>query len=275
MKFKTIFIIFNTIIGVSFLILFILPFIMLEINQFSIIFSTNWIILCIFLFFIIVFNTYFIRNWKLFKLIEQENWPDLTVYLEKKIFKKKLYNKSIIKILINSYIVTSDLDAITKLYEYLKNNKKKIVKSFPLEFGIPFLLLNLPEESEKYFKSMLNEQKHKNWIKWNYAFSLMRQNKKDEPIKLFSEILYDKIDPILMLITLYMYYPIVKNNQELYKPVQIKIEDFLNSYSPNAWQKYLENEKKNIQAIILSKIITDAGNWIYNLNLEDEIKTLH
>ncbi len=276
MKFKTIFIIFNTIIGVSFVILFILPFIFLEISQFSIIFSTNWIILCIFLLFIIIFNTYFVKNWKLFKLIEKENWENLIIYLEKKTYEKKKYSKSNIKMLINCYIVMSKIESVEKLYSFLYRNKKQIIYCFPLEFGIPFLLTNSPEESEKYFKELLEQKnvKEKNWINWNYAFSLMRQDKKEGTINIFSELMNEKMEPILNLLTLYMYYPLVKNNPDKFKNVLTKISEFLSEYSPVNWEKYLEKEKKNIQAIILSKIIVEAAGWIFNLNKKEESETL-
>jgi hypothetical protein len=267
MKFKTIFIIFNSIIGISFLILFILPFLFLDISQFSIIFSTNWIILCIFLLFIIIFNTYFIKNWKLFKLIEQENWEKLIIFIEKKVYDNKKYSKNLLKILINCYIVTSKLDSIQRLYEYLKNNNEKLIYKFPLEFGITFLLKNTPEESEMFFKGLLEHGnlKEKLWIKWNYAFSLMRLNKNEESKAVFSEILNEKTDHVLKLLTLYMYFPLVKNNPDEMNNVIFKADEFLNQFSINSWEKYLENEKKNIQAVILSKIVSDASNWVFNL----------
>lgn len=276
MKFKTIFIIFNTIIGVSFVILFILPFIFLEISQFSVIFSTNWIILCIFVLFIIIFNTYFIKNWKLFKLIEEEDWNKLINYIEVKIYDKTKYSDNIIKILINCYIVSSKIESIQKLYHFLENNNIKLIYNFPLEFGISFLLLKKPEEAGSYFKKLLEQKKIKDrlWIKWNYAFSLMRQNKNTEAKLIFSEILEDKPEPVLNVLSLYMYYPIIRDEPEESKKVLIKTNEFLNEFSVSSWEKYLEKEKKNIQAVILSKIITEASSWIFNLNTREETETL-
>jgi len=102
----------------------------------------------------------------------------------------------------------------------------------------------------------------------------MRQDKKEGTINIFSELINEKMEPILNLLTLYMYYPLVKNNPDKFKNVLTKISEFLSEYSPVNWEKYLEKEKKNIQAIILSKIIVEASGWIFNLNKKEESETL-
>ena len=132
MRFKTIFIIFNIVIIISFLFIFFMPLLLLGVGQFDDFLAKNWISGVLFVLALGGFNAYFIRNWRLFELLEKEDWQSLIAYLEEAIYDKRRINRRHTKILINSYLVTSNTDAILKLGAFLSEQKPEIVPSFAI-----------------------------------------------------------------------------------------------------------------------------------------------
>ena len=82
MKFKTIFIIFNVVIVFSFLFIFFMPLFLLGGDYFVDFFFNNWFIGILFVITLFIFNFYFLQNWQLFRLLENEDWNKLIEFLE-------------------------------------------------------------------------------------------------------------------------------------------------------------------------------------------------
>jgi len=277
MKFKTIFIIFNIVIIFSFLFIFFMPLILLGGEHFSAFFLKNWLIGILFLTTLGLFNLYFINNWMLFGLLEKEDWAALIRYLEKRIYEEKSLRSHYVKILINSYLVTSNLKGIMKLQNELSGRKPSLIQKHALQFGIPYLLDNKPEESEKYFGKLLSSTKVRDvlWIRWNYAFSIL-QLKQAEGAKIeFLKLLDFSKEPIVCLLSLYLLNSFPASDVMLRVRVDAKINDFRRSYSTEQWKTRLERSKENIEVLILSKIIKEASDWIFEYKPSAENQTVH
>ena len=277
MKFKTIFIIFNIVIIFSFLFIFFMPLILLGGEHFSAFFLKNWFIGILFLTTLGLFNLYFINNWMLFSLLEKEDWAALIRYLEKRIYEEKSLRSHYVKILINSYLVTSNLKGIMKLQNELSGRKPSLIQKHALQFGIPYLLDNKPEESEKYFGKLLSSTKVRDvlWIRWNYAFSIL-QLKQAEGAKIeFLKLLDFSKEPIVCLLSLYLLNSFPASDVMLRVRVDAKINDFRRSYSTEQWKTRLERSKENIEVLILSKIIKEASDWIFEYKPSAENQTVH
>jgi len=70
MKFKTIYILFNAVILISFAFIFFMPLLLLGSDYFSLFVAKNWIAGVLFVITLIIINGYFLANWKLFRLLE-------------------------------------------------------------------------------------------------------------------------------------------------------------------------------------------------------------
>ena len=272
MKFKIIFVIFNTVLVFSFLFIFFMPLILLGGEYFSIFAVKNFIVAILFLITLVVINVYFISNWKLFGLLERENWPELIMYLEECIFKKSIIRANTIKMLINAYLITSNTQKIINLESHVREKKPSLLKNFALQFGIPYLLKNEPEVSEKYFGRILAEPdvKKRGWIRWNYAFSLMQQ-KQFEAAKVELLSLFDSSrDPLLKLITLYMLDSYSGSDPELKEKVKQEKIKLRERYSKEKWKEMINRSSKNMQVIILSQIIRNATQWLFSPDSEEK-----
>ena len=265
MRFKTIFIIFNIVIIISFLFIFFMPLLLLGVGQFDDFLAKNWISGVLFVLALGGFNAYFIRNWRLFELLEKEDWQSLIAYLEEAIYDKRRINRRHTKILINSYLVTSNTDAILKLGAFLSEQKPEIVPSFAIPLGIPYLLSTNASESERFFGKLLATMKLKDrdWIRWDYAFSLLQGKEIDVAKARFTELVREANDPMLVLLSLYMLKSLAGQDEELQELIHSKAEDFRAHNSPDAWKKKVEKAKDNMQVLVLSRIISEAGDWVF------------
>jgi hypothetical protein len=266
MKFKSIFIVFNIVIAFSFLFFFLMPVFILGLNSFLLFFSKYWIALALFLMLLVGFNVYFILNWKFFRLLEKEDWYGLINHLENKIYNNRRISKRSIKILLNTYLCTSNSEGIKKLALFLKKQKPSLVSFFSLRFSIPYLVSDTPEESEFFFKRLLEDEKlkHRDWITWNYGIILMQEKKRDEAVTTFSSLLFPKVDSIIYLLALYMLNSLCsEDNKRLKNTIDLAKEEFTKDHTLQELTEKIEKNKNNIQVLSLRSTIMEALKWIF------------
>jgi len=265
MKFKTIFFLFNIIISFSFIFIFLFPLFLFGSVTYSTFFKNNWGALLVFILILLVFNTYFLKNFRLFSLLEAENWIELIKYLENKIYVKNKIKKNNIKMLLNAYLLTSNPEATLKLEKHLEQKKKSLVEFFSIQFGIPYLLNNKPDESEKFFGRLLasSATSNPNWIRWNYGLSLIQQNQLEVGQEQFMKLLEEDKDLILYLLTLYILKSFVPSNPDLKDKIEAGIHKITGKYNVYTWQKLVETQKSNVQVLVLSRIIDQATSWLF------------
>jgi hypothetical protein len=266
MKFKTIYILFNAVIVLSFCFIFLMPLILLGSDYFKVFLSKNWIAGVLFLVTLIIINGYFLTNWKLFRLLEKEDWHALIGYLEEKVYQKGKQRRSYIKMLINAYLVTSKVEKIAALETHLREQESQLLKTFALQLGIPYLLAKDPEAAEKYFGRCGEEPgvHHRGWLRWNYAFALMQQKAFDAAqVTLFDLLASDK-DPVLILLTVYMLSSVVPLDSEERSRVEDKRRELAERYNPQQWNKKIESSGRHIQMVLLTPIIREARDWLFS-----------
>lgn len=266
MKFKIIFIIFNAIIVFSFLFIFFMPFLILGWDYTQVFWANNWILAVIFVVIMGGLNAYFISNWKLFSLLEEENWTGLISYLEDRIYNRHRITKQNIRILVNTYVVTSSPEKINELEIYLRDERPKMVPAFAVQLGIPYLLRNEPEDMERYFGKIMKDPRcaELNWVKWNYGFSLMLQQRIEEARDVLVEVLDGTKNPVLRLITAYLLDAFSASDATVAARVQDVRSAVRGKYDAESWQKEIEKQRNNLQVLVLSKLIRDATNWLFD-----------
>lgn len=268
MKFKTIFIVFNLVIVFSFAFIFFMPLLMLGQGYFPLMLEQNLIPALLFVFTLIIINSYFLSNWKLFNLLEAENWPQLIEFLEEEIFTRNRIRGSYIKMLINAYLLSSAIEKITSLEAHIAERKPLLINRYAIHFGIPYLLKRSPGEAENYFSKLIAASKvhSRVWVQWNYAFSLMQQHKFDDAKEILMALAENRKDHLLLLLTLYLLDSFSKNDAVVAAAVSAGCEYLKKRYTQNSFQKKLERSHKNIEVLLLSRIFDDALGWLFPHN---------
>jgi hypothetical protein len=268
MKFKTIYILFNAVILVSFGFIFLMPLLLLGSDYFTLFVSKNWVAGVLFLVTLIIINGYFLGNWKLFRLLENEDWHGLIRLLEQRVYQKGRMRRGSIKMLINAYVVTSSVDKISGLESHLRENKPSILNAYALQFGIPYLLKmkDDPKSAETYFgrAAELNSVPHRDWLRWSYASTLLLQRQFEASKVTLLDLLDSDPDPVLELLTVHGLSFFTPVDDEVAERVESERKRLAGRFTPAQWDKKIESNSRHTQIVLFNGIIRDAKTWLFD-----------
>ena len=204
MKMKAIFILLNVVLVLAFLVIFFTPLLLLGGDWFSLFWSRNWPIAVVFIVTLGGVDGYFLLNWRLFRGLEREDWAGVAGFLEQRIFRKGRVLQAHVRLLLNTYLVTSNTEGILALEAYLAEKKPEAIRRFSLQFGIPHLLAKDPKDPESFFRGLLDSPRvsDRDWVRWNHAFSLLQMKEAGEARKELAALADSVSDEVLLLLTL-------------------------------------------------------------------------
>ena len=267
MKFKTIYILFNAVILLSFGFIFLMPLFLLGGDYFALFVSKNWIAGALFLLTLIIINGYFIWNWRLFRLLESEDWRGLIHLLEHRVYQTGRCGKATVKMLINAYVVTSSVEKISTLEAHLREKKPSLLGTFALQFGIPYLLKmrDEPKTAETYFGAAAerSDAKHRDWLRWSYASSLLLGRQFDAAKVILLELLDSKLDPVLELLAVHGLFFFSEVDPQLAERVEADRRRLARRFTSEQWDRRIESNSKHIQIVLFNGIIRDAKRWLF------------
>ncbi len=264
MKFKSILLIFNVVLLIVLVSITFLPLLIIGKDFFSLFLQKNWIIILIFLLVIGGVDLYFFLNWRLFSLLESESWKELIAYLEDQIYNKNRIRKMYVKILLNAYLLTSNLDSMVKLEKFLTDRKKHFINKFSVAFSVPYLLKSDPVASEAFFAKLLSDGATSDidWIRWNYAFTLMQQKQFEAAKEELVKICRDGKERIPLLLSLYFLSSYARYDSDVRDMVDAGKTRLSSPSGKKKLLREIEKSNDNMEALILSQIIREANDWL-------------
>jgi hypothetical protein len=271
MKFRTIYILFNVVVVLSFLFVFFMPFFLLG-PEYSLAFwKSNWYLALIFLLVIGALNAFFIANWQIFVLVEKEDWASLSVHLVDKIFNKKRYGSRHVDLLVNAYLLMSDVDGIGRLETELAAHRPELLKHSAVLFGVTRLLRNRPAEAEAFLKPYLEAKgvDSRDWLRFDYAFSLVLQRRFSDAAPYLREAASSH-DAILSLLSAYLLGSLVAaaaateaEKTELRALADATRSRLRKRFPGQRWNREVERAKSEVHIVVLTKLIDDACRWLF------------
>jgi hypothetical protein len=268
LKFKTIFVFFNILIIVSFISILCMPYFMLGWDYVKIFWGTHWYLAAVFFVVMAAMNAYFLRNWKLFSLLEIENWKGVREYLEELVYKKKKESRQAVRLLINTYIVLADTKALGELSRYLEQKPSRYFGFFALELGIPYLVENDPAAMRDYFERALRNpaSRKKDWLRWGAAFAGLgssgRETREAAAGEL-ADLASGSREAVLRLLAVYLLDNRAEKNDES-GPFTAGVRAALrSSYTRSSWEKSAGRFKVSLGGLILKQLLRDAENWLF------------
>jgi hypothetical protein len=271
MKFRTIFILFNVVILTSFLFIFLLPIFLLGAGSSIVFWKGNWYLALLFLALLGGLNAFFLLNRKTFLLVEREDWAALSAHLVGLMFPKARFRGSRVRLLVNAYLLLSDIEGIERLEAELASKRPDLLRKNALLFGVTRLLRNKSEEAEAFFAHYLNSKDVESlpWLRFDYCFSLVLQKRSTEAAPYLEEGIASR-DPILSLLSAYLLGSVGAASASdeagkvaLAAKAEAARERLRKRYSSAAWSKEVERAKGEVHIVILSRLIDDAGRWLF------------
>jgi len=276
LKFKHLIIIFSAIIIVIVLITSLLPLIISGHGS-AVTFKYITLPLIIFMAVLLIcMSIFFFINYRLFSLLEREDWPALAYYLEQKIYVKGRYSDRYVRLLASSYLVISDFSAVLKLENKILTAKPSLISKNVLIFGAARVLNGNHHEAVLFFKNYLEKcgQNDKQWMQWFYGFSQLLNGNFRQAEPEFSSLAVTS-DSILItgLSAYFLRNTIEKHSSDSKKCSEMaengreRVRNSLNSHEN--WQREKEKLRAEIHIAIISKYINEAGKWIFDKDSAD------
>jgi hypothetical protein len=272
MKFKTIFILFNAVVLFSFVFIFLFPLFLLGGAYTLGLWKSNWFLAVFFLVVLGALNAFFLSNWKLFELVEKEDWEALSRWLDTRIFEKGSYRSQYIRLYVNSAMLRSDLAAIDRLEALLREKKPAVLRRQAVLFGVGYLLRNDPDASLRFFEPFLEspDVEARGWLWFDYSFNLVLKNRGEEALPWLRRAASQR-DAVLVLLSVYLLgtlvfsaFPDGPEKQSVGSFAEERRKSLRKRYSPERWSREVEKAKNDVHVVILSRLIDDAGRWLFD-----------
>ena len=270
MKFRTIFILFNVVILISFCFVFFFPFFVLGTESSFAFWKGNWYLALFFILLLGALNAFFVLNRKVFTLVEREDWAALSAHLSEEILGKGRFRASYVRLLVNASLLRSDVECIDRLEAVLFEKKPALLRANALLFGVTRLLRNRPAEAEAFFARYLDAKdvESREWLRFDYAFSLVLQKRVADAIPLLKEGCGSR-DAVLALLSAYLLGSLGaagasgSERAELAGLAESSKARLVSRFDAQRWSKEVERAKGEVHIVILSKLIDDAGRWLF------------
>lgn len=277
MKFKYLIISFNIISIAIALVMFLSPVSLSGyVSNVNLLHLTRPLIFFIVLLIVCV-NVFFLVNFKLFSLLEREDWPALSYYLEDKIYSKGHYSLKNTRLLATSYMVVTDYASVLRLEEKTRFAKPLAIKKNVLIFGAARVLSGKHDGAAAFFEEYLEEGKgmERQWIHWFYGFSNLLRGVFITAETEFKALVVSSRDALLAGLSAYFLSgSIAKHSFEPEKCSALADEGrarvIKTLKTRENWDKEAEKSGTEIHVAIIKRFITEAGNWLFLEGINNE-----
>lgn len=266
MKYKTLFILFNLVILVSFLFLFFMPLPILGWDYALGFWAQNWAIAALFLAVLAALDGYFVWNWKLFHLLEREDWPGLRRLLEAELARKGSLGIQKTKIFLNACLIGQEPSRINQLREAYEAKRVSFLPRVALSLGLPLVLEGKAEAIEAFFGPLLTNRKTGSdgpWVRWCVAFGRLLRQDTDGAKPLLEAGLGDKRQPLLELLSLYLLDNLKHQDPAVGARVEAARKALASRLTPKEWTAHIEGLKERVILVLfMDKLIGEARTWL-------------
>ena len=270
MKFKYLIIAFSVLIIIIVLITALLPLIFSGHGS-AVTFRYISLPLLLFMGFLLVcMSIFFLFNYRLFSLLEREDWPALAYYLEQKIYVKHRYSNRNVKLLASSYLVISDFPSVLKLESKAISAKPSVISKNILIFGAARVLSGDYREAAAFFNSYLGKcnKKDKQWVLWFYGFSQLLNSGFKQAESEFSSLAVSSDNVLITGLSAYfLQHSIEKHSltpqkcREMSENGRERVKNAINT--ADNWKGEAERMGAEIHIAIIKKYIDEAGKWLF------------
>jgi hypothetical protein len=221
---------------------------------------------------------FFLFNYRLFSLLEREDWPALAYYLEQKIFVKDRYNNRFVKLLASSYMVISDYPSVIKLENKASIVKRSVVEKNILIFGSARVISGDTKGAAAFFKTHLDKgrlrRQDREWVRWFYGFSWLLSGAFDKAEQEFLSMVVSSHDALITGISAFFLANNVANKSLRQQDCLLAAENGRGRVTHalktiEDWNKEVKKAENEIHIAIIRKYIDEAGQWLYTVKQPD------
>ena len=270
MKFKHLIIVFSILIIIIILITALLPLILSGHGN-AVIFRNVTLPLILFMAVLLIcMSIFFFFNYRLFSLLEREDWPALAYYLERKVYVNGRYSDRYVKLLASSYLVISDFPSVLKLEGKTALAKPSLINKNVLIFGAARVLGGGHREAISFFKTYLEKcnKKDRQWVHWFYAFSHLLSGEFNQAEPEFSSLAVSSDNVLITGLSSYFLHNSIEKHSLTPQKCRETAENGRERVKKaiviaGNWKNEAEKVGAEIHIAIIKKYIDEAGKWLF------------
>jgi hypothetical protein len=230
---------------------------------------------------LIILDVYYIFNRKLFRLLEREDWPALSAYLETRFLRHGRYSGQLTRLFINTCLIMSDSRAVLDLENKLAVVKPVLVERNALAFGVAHILARDysgalrffaahdkgdPGDKVSRFLSFLDGGCPRQWLAWYHGFSMLLEKQFSGAAEKFRFLAREARNPVVAALSAWFLF------ENFSKTVDSSLLEEANAARDRVrsvlkdrkkWKRELAGLETEVYAAIIRRYINDTENWIY------------
>ena len=271
MKFKFLVIILNIIIIFFLSAIALIPLVLFGTEFAAMFWRSSWPLAGILLAALTVLNVFFMANRRLFWLMEREDWPALTDYLEQDVLGKGRYSPRKIKLLLNSYLVMSDSAAVLRLENKLAFIKPALLEANALVLGAARILGGDPLGAAEFFQIRISRAaaRDSQWLRWYCGFSYTLASAFPEAEAEFKSLAPGSPDALVAGLSAYFLATTLQSRSadpsacdDAVREGRERVRAALKGAA--GWKKEAAKVRTEVYAVIIKKYIDEAGIWLFS-----------
>ena len=272
MKFKILVIVLNIVLITFFLSIFILPFLLdnIDIKSF---FSRYWFFAPLFLALCIGVNVVYVRNKGIITRAEDGDWVALCHSLESEVFDKQHTRFKNLKLLADVQLLLSDFSGLSRLETFVRSHCHEAIPKLATRFAGGKLLSGQYQELHSFTSNLVKSGKKDDfWLLFYVPFSLQMLKEYTKASDGFSDLLSygrERIGYLISAMSGYFYYEVLKNKasvsaEKLVEQGKQFRESIKKTYSLSAWNAYCAKQKEEMYILVFKKVIDDTSAWLFS-----------
>jgi hypothetical protein len=270
-KFKSLFLLFNMILLLLLLFIGAFPFLLFGTPDIPGLFQTGWPLILVLLLILAGFDIFYGYNRRLFQLLEKEDWPALSRYLEKRIIRDGHYSPRLIRLLANTYLVLSDSASVLAMENKAAIVNPALVDANALIFGAARILEKDLSGAVNFFARMLRSRKTESadWIRWYYGFSLLLDQQYSPSGDQFLPLALGSKEGVITGLSAFFLSEslsrlLPQRGLEFAAAALDGKNRLLKTFpSLDAWNREVKRTLNAVHAAILSRFISEATAWLF------------
>jgi len=253
------------IILVSFAFIFFMPLPILGWEYAVSFWGQNWAIAVLFVAVLAGLDSYFIGNWRLFSLLEREDWSGLKTLLEAELSRKGTLSPQKTRIFLNACLIGQNPGRISELREAYVAKKVRFLPKVALSLGLPLVLEGKAGEVEAFFGPLATDRKtgaDGPWIQWCLAMAKLLNKDTVGARPLLESGLKDKKQPLLQLLSLFLL-DNLRSDPEVATLVDSQRQVLARRLTAKEWAAHHDVLKERVILVLfMEKLIGDARRWL-------------
>ncbi|MDR1956942.1 MAG: hypothetical protein LBQ30_08825 [Treponema sp.] len=284
MKFRYVFIAFNIIIFFFLLVIGLLSFYILGHDLALEFWQASRFFIALMIFVLVGLDLFYLLNRRLYLLLEREDWPGLTHYLETKIIQDKHYSSSWVRLLANAYFVLAEPAAVVALERAVASGNPSLIETHALLFGTARLLSKDIHGGVGFFSRRLDaavarsgkglfrngNARKTDWIRFYYGFALLLERQFSIAAEQFSILSKEAKDPLTAGLSAFFLTDVLsKVLPDRSLDLQTSADDGRNRavaalHTIDDWYKAATKLQTEIHGAMLATYLRDAARWIFS-----------